>query len=138
MAYLPWNALAEHGAGGATAIAPAVAAAMSPAVEAGHFSPLEWRVVEMARNDSMATLREPGTWDRIHRLIFGKRVNPRLANARLEALRRTAVEAWHRSYALHPARISEFLDAGFTTAHLERLLAAIAATRGSPKSRSFA
>jgi hypothetical protein len=53
-------------------------------------------------------------------------------------LRQIAVEAWHRSYDVHSRRISAFRSAGFTDAHLERLLATIAAMRGSPKVRSFA
>lgn len=106
--------------------------------ESASFSPLEWQVVQLARQDSLATLREPGRWTRLQRLIFGQRPNPRLADRRLEALRQIAVEAWHRSYDVHPRRILAFLSAGFTDAHLERLLAAIAAMRGSPKLRSFA
>ena len=106
--------------------------------ESASFLPLEWQVVQLARQDSLATLREPGRWTRLQRLIFGQRPNPRLADRRLEALRQIAVEAWHRSYDVHPRRILAFLSAGFTDAHLERLLAAIAATRGSPKLRSFA
>lgn len=94
--------------------------------------------MQLARQDSLATLREPSRWTRLQRLIFGQKPDPRLADKRLEALRQIAVEAWHRSYDVHSRRISAFRSAGFTEAHLERLLATIAAMRGSPKVRSFA
>ena len=131
MVYRSETFIADGGVGGS--LSPAWAKA-----EEGSFSPLEWQIVQLARGDSLATLREPGRWTRLQRLIFGQRPDPRLADKRLEALRQIAVEAWHRSYDVHPRRIFAFLSAGFTDAHLERLLAAIAAMRGSPKLRSFA
>lgn len=131
MVYRSEGFLAEGGVGGNLRSARVE-------TESASFSPLEWQVVQLARQDSLATLREPGRWTRLQRLIFGQRPNPRLADRRLEALRQIAVEAWHRSYDVHPRRILAFLSAGFTDAHLERLLAAIAAMRGSPKLRSFA
>lgn len=136
MAYRPWSPLAEEGAGGASTITSPVLA--WNVGEDAAFSALEWQVVDLARNDGMASLREPGRWAGLHRFIFGERSDPRLADERLETLRRTAVEAWHRGYALHPARITEFLAAGFTKAHLEGLLAVITDRRGTPKARSFA
>lgn len=131
MVYRSEGFLAEGGVGGNLRSARVE-------TESASFLPLEWQVVQLARQDSLATLREPGRWTRLQRLIFGQRPNPRLADRRLEALRQIAVEAWHRSYDVHPRRILAFLSAGFTDAHLERLLAAIAAMRGSPKLRSFA
>ena len=128
--------LAEGGVGGALH-SPTLKAGAAKAEDAS-FSPLEWQVVQLARQDSLATLRKPGRWTRLQRLIFGQKPDPRLADKRLEALRQIAVEAWHRSYDVHSRRISAFRSAGFTEAHLERLLATIAAMRGSPKVRSFA
>lgn len=143
MAYRPWNLLAEDGAGGAPTLArpeplQPVPTGTAPSAAGVTFSPLEWQVVHLARNDGLSSLREPGRWAGLHRLIFGERADPRLADTRLEALRQAAVEAWHRGYALHPARIAAFLAAGFTKSHLEGLLAAIADRRGTPKARSFA
>jgi hypothetical protein len=123
MVYRSETFLAEGGVGG-TFRSPAATA------ENISFSPLEWQVVQLARQDGLATLREPGRWTRLQRLIVGQKPDPRLADKRLEA--------WHRSYDVHSRRISAFRSAGFTEAHLERLLAAIAAMRGSPKVRSFA
>lgn len=133
MAYLSFNAIAE---GGSAGFAPVLASA--PAATVADFSLLEWQVVHLARRDTMASLRPPGRWTRLHRLIFGDRPSPVLASGRLEALRHIAVEGWHRGHALHPARIAAFHAAGFTESHLERLLAVISAMRGAPKTRSFA
>lgn len=139
MAYRSWTSFAEDGAGVSPSILFQPEAPVADAVpEVSAFSSLEWSVVQLARNESMGSLRAPGRWAKLHKLIFGERADPRLADERLEALRRVAVEAWHRGYALHPARIAAFLSAGFTDAHLERLLADIAAIRGTPKTRSFA
>lgn len=131
MVYRSESFLAEGGVGGSFAVPRGKA-------EEASFSPLEWQVVRLARQDSLATLREPGSWARLLRLIIGRKSNPRLADERLEALRQIAVEAWHRSYDVHPRRILTFRSAGFTDAHLERLLDIIATMRGSPKLRSFA
>ncbi len=139
MAYRSWTFHSEDGAGAPLSIVTLTAPISDIApVDASDFSPLEWSVVQLARKDGMATLRAPGRWAKLHRLIFGERSDPRLADERLEALRHVAVEAWHRGYALHPARIAAFLSAGFTYAHLERLLADVTAIRGAPKTRSFA
>lgn len=139
MAYRSWTFHGEDGAGAPPSIAAQVAPAIDiMPVDASDFSPLEWSVVQLARKDGMGTLRAPGRWAKLHRIIFGERSDPRLADERLEALRHVAVEAWHRGYALHPARIAAFLSAGFTYAHLERLLADVTAIRGAPKTRSFA
>lgn len=139
MAYRSWISFAEDGADAPQRTPSQMdVSAATPCAEASLFSPLEWRIVHLARNDGIRSLREPGRWARLNRLIFGERSDPRLADGRLEALRRIAVEAWHRGYALHPARIAAFLSAGFTYTQLERLLADIAATRGTPKIRSFA
>lgn len=136
MAYLSWNPIAEGGSAGSAPVQDAVVVPIIPAV--ADFSPLEWQVVHLARRDRMASLRPAGPWARLHRWVFGERASPVLASERLEALRHIAVEGWHRGHALHPARIAAFHAAGFTEAQLERLLATISATRGAPKSRSFA
>jgi hypothetical protein len=61
-----------------------------------------------------------------------------LANNRLEALRRLAVEAWHNGYAVSPTALSTFRAAGFSAAQLETLLGAISFSRSPRKRRIFA
>ena len=123
MAYLALND------GFASAIAAAnpkhFAPALSPAapkadIPAG-FSALEWSVVMLARHDRPSSLREPGrvaTW--LGR-IFGEAFNRRLADPRLEALRRMAVLTWHHSYSVPKAELRAFFAAGFSADHYELL-----------------
>lgn len=96
---------------------PAAPKADSPA----GFSALEWSVVMLARHDRPSSLREPGrvaTW--LGR-IFGEAVNRRLADPRLEALRRMAVLTWHHSYSVPKAELKAFFAAGYSTDHYELL-----------------
>jgi hypothetical protein len=93
--------------------------------------PLEWRVVALARNDRLSTLRAPGRWDRLRALFFGPRSSPVLASERLEALRRLSVEAWHRGYAVTLSALAQARAAGFTPDQLELLLATISAGRSA-------
>lgn len=101
----------------APAQAPAAPKANSPA----GFSALEWSVVMLARHDRPSSLREPGrvaTW--LGR-IFGEAFNRRLADPRLEALRRMAVLTWHHSYSVPKAELKAFFAAGFSADHYELL-----------------
>ena len=94
------------------------------------FSALEWQVVAIAQRDRVSSLSQPGPLSVALGAVFGgKRANPRLADPRLEALRRMAVLAWHRGYALPPSEIRAFHDAGFTPEQYESLLASISAGR---------
>ncbi|HMN54958.1 MAG TPA: hypothetical protein PKC32_12315 [Sphingopyxis sp.] len=110
---------------GVAAIAPASAFSPVPAAPKADspagFSALEWSVVMLARHDRPSSLREPGrvaTW--LGR-IFGDAVNRRLADPRLEALRRMAVLTWHHSYSVPKAELKAFFAAGFSTDHYELL-----------------
>ncbi|ONF95328.1 hypothetical protein [Sphingomonas jeddahensis] len=90
-------------------------------------SALEWAVVVLARRDTLATLREPGRLSVALGNLFGKRPNPRLADPRLEALRRLAVLTWHDRIAVPAQEIADFLAAGFTNGQYETLRASIRA-----------
>lgn len=93
---------------------------------------LEWQVVAIAQHDRLSTLNQPGRLSLALGVIFGgERTNPRLADPRLEALRRLAVLAWHRGYALPPSEVRAFHDAGFTHEQLETLLASISRGRAA-------
>jgi hypothetical protein len=110
-------------------VSTGIAAPRTAATVEADFDPREWRVIRFARQDSLSTLREPSRLDRFIELLFGERPNPQLADSRLEALRRLAVEAWHRGYAVRLSAIAAFREAGFSMAQLELLLAAIGAGR---------
>ena len=96
------------------------------------FSALEWQVVAIAQQDRLSSLEEPGRLSVALGMIFGgQRPNPRLAAARLEALRRVAVPACHRGYAVPPHEIRAFHQAGFTPEQYETLLASISQGRAA-------
>lgn len=108
----------------------ATAAAVAPAPRlAARLSPLEWSVVALARRDSLAGLRQPGRLARALGGLFGLGAESRLADPRLEALRRVAVHGWHDPRGVPAEDRNAFLDAGFSAAHLDTLLASIAAGR---------
>lgn len=89
------------------------------------FSALEWTVVALAKRERLASLKEPGRLSRALGTVFGGGTGTRLADPRLETLRRVAVYAWRRGYALPAREVSDFLRAGFTMAQAELLLASI-------------
>ncbi|BAI98517.1 hypothetical protein Sj15T_35930 [Sphingobium sp. TA15] len=126
MAFLQLAALADDG--GTIGVKKAAA---NPG-----FAPVEWQIIQLARRDGLDSLRAPDLWDRVKGWIFGQRANPRLANMRLESLRRLAVDAWHRGYAVRPSYLKAFLKAGFNEGQLETLLASISAQRRFRASRS--
>ncbi len=90
-------------------------------------SPLEWAVVVLARGDTLSSLREPGRLSVALGNLFGKRPNPRLADPRLEALRRLAVRTWHDRVTAPAQEMADFLAAGFTTGQYHTMLASIRA-----------
>lgn len=102
---------------GSQTFAPAAPKADSPA----GFSALEWSVVMLARHDRPSSLREPGRVTKWLGRIFGEAFNRRLADPRLEALRRMAVLTWHHSYSVPKAELKAFFAAGFSADHYELL-----------------
>lgn len=116
----------------------AVGAPTAIPVASATFDAQEWQIVALARTDGLASLRGPGPFAGLRRLIFGEAQNLTLASERLEALRRLAVEAWHKGYAVSLSALAAFRAAGFTTAQLELLLATISAGRNARGRRSFA
>jgi hypothetical protein len=96
---------------------------------ASGFSALEWLVVALARRDSIGSLRSPGRIGSALSRIFGGRGEPRLANPKLEALRRFAVYAWHRGHNVPPSELAAFREAGFSPNQAETVLESILSTR---------
>ncbi len=115
------------------------AATPAPSATAkGQFSALEWTTIALARRDSVASLGEPGRIARALGGLFGIGAKSRLADPRLEALRRIAVHAWHRGYALPVSEIKAFNAAGFSNDQLEALLASVTGARLTNRRRAFA
>jgi hypothetical protein len=125
MAYL------DHAGAFAVAGAQPVSADWALGEDQGHFSPLEWTVITLARRDRLASLRAPSPLGRAFGSLFGLGRQSALADPRLEALRRIAVHAWHRGYTLPVSEIKRFLAAGFSAAQVETLLASISGTRAA-------
>ena len=92
-------------------------------------SALEWSVVALARRDRVSSLSEPSRISIAMGRLFGTQSNPRLADPRLEALRRLAVQAWHHGYVVPKSEIKSFLSAGFTLDQFETLLKSISSER---------
>lgn len=96
---------------------------------ATQLSALEWSVVAIARNDRLSSLRDPSRLSVAMGGLFGARHNPRLADPKLEALRRMAVLSWHHGYTVPTSALNAFTDAGYTIAQYETLLGSIASAR---------
>lgn len=126
MAYLAFQDL-----GGAAAVRHAYRAAPAPdPVPAAddRLTALEWSVVALARRDSRSSLRQPGRTATAIRALFN-RPNPKLADERLEAVRRMAVLTWADGYAVSAAEVRAFLDAGFTAGQYETMVDSIGAAK---------
>lgn len=126
MAYLDLDDIfAARGAGRLSAAATLPAETSAPAA----FSPLEWSVVALAKHDTLRSLEQPGRLSRALRSLFGLGATSPLADPRLEALRRLAVYAWNRGFALPLAEIDRFLAAGFVEAQIEALVVSVTGMR---------
>ena len=102
---------------------------------AASFSALEWSVVALARRDRLSSLNQPGQVAKALASLFGLWRDSALADGRLEALRRIAVLAWHKGYALPTSELRAFRQAGFTTDQYEMLQASIARGRAQSQRR---
>jgi hypothetical protein len=102
-------------------------APLPAAPQRASFSPLEWTVIMLAKGDSLASLRAPGRLSRALGGVLGLGAKSRLADPRLEALRRLSVHAWQRATRLPAAEVTRFFEAGFNAAQLSTLLRSITA-----------
>lgn len=117
--------------------APLFAASATQTTAAG-FARAEWQVIVLAQRDGLSSLRAPSRLHRVAEWLFGGGFNPRLADPRLEALRRVAVLAWHYGYAVPKSAIKTFVAAGFSMDQLELLLASVSGTRANRRPRRHA
>jgi hypothetical protein len=90
---------------------------------------LEWSVVAMAEKDGLSSLREPSRFLAALGSVFGARRPDRLANERLEALRRLAVHAWLYRWNVPDSELRDFLAAGFTQDQYQLVQSSIAQAR---------
>ncbi len=98
---------------------------------------LEWSVVALAQRDRIASLGRPSRLAVALGTVFGTRWhNPRLADPKLEALRRMAVLSWHRGFAVPVGELKAFIRAGFSASQYETLLASISTARSRLESRA--
>lgn len=103
--------------------------------EKASLSALEWSVVALAERDSLASLRAPGRMALALGALFGTKTITKLADERLEALRRIAVLSWHRGYDVPTSAIKGFLSKGFSLDQYELLAGSIATARAARRSR---
>lgn len=119
--------------------APSGCRAASATVTPTGFSAIEWSVIAMAKRDTLRSLTTPGRVSRAMGSLFGLGAASRLADPRLEALRRLAVYAWRRGFALPTGEIARFLEAGYTEAQIETLVISVTGMRvGSQSARAAA
>ena len=96
-----------------------------PAISApAEFSALEWSVIRLARVDRLWTIRPEGRLRRFWNWLLG-RGNPRLANERLEALRRISVLSWNYGFTVPGDDVADFLSAGFSADQYELLVSSV-------------
>lgn len=105
------------------------AAVAAPAADLPGFTALEWSVIALARKDTLSSLSTPGRMSRALGGLFGLSTASRLADPKLEALRRLAVHAWRRGFALPMAEINNFVSAGFVEAQIETLVSSVTGVR---------
>ena len=93
------------------------------------FSALEWSVVALSQRDTLRSLATPGRMSRALGSVFGRGTASRLADPKLEALRRAAVYARYRGYALPITEIRNFHENGFSEAQMETLVTSVTGLR---------
>jgi hypothetical protein len=109
------------------------AAIMPPA----RLSALEWSIVAMAERDGLASIREPGRYTRALRNFFGFKQPNRLANERLEALRRLAIFAWHHGWNVPKSELHAFFAAGFSSDQFELIQNSLGQSRAVRRQRRY-
>ena len=105
------------------------------AVAQARLSALEWSVVALAERDTIASLREPGRIAAALESLFGLNRPNKLANPRLEVLRRVAVFVWRQGWKVPKSELQAFVAEGFTLDHYELIQASIASSRAQSSLR---
>ncbi|MGK6325274.1 hypothetical protein ACMGDM_19585 [Sphingomonas sp. DT-51] len=124
MAYMHFG---ELQAGVATS--PENLEAAAPALSLARFSALEWSVIALAQRDDRGSLGEPSAISQAMATLFGERRSNRLADERLEALRRVSVLSWTSSRPLPQAEVETFLSSGYSAQQYDLLVDSISKGR---------
>lgn len=114
---------------------PFFAPAPAEIEKTAEFSPREWQVIRLAREDRLSSLREQSEFGAFVRFIFGFERKKPLSNPRLEALRRLAVLSWHHGYNVGSSEINAFFEAGFSIDHYDAMLAHMGRERAASARR---
>jgi hypothetical protein len=133
MASLPLPSLSQRAVPFPT---PQSAASIVGVEAPARLSALEWSIVAMAEQDRVSSLREPGRFLSALSSLFGVRRANRLANDRLEALRRLAVLAWHHRWNVPKSELHQFLEAGFSLDQYELIQTSIGQARTASRRAS--
>jgi hypothetical protein len=96
---------------------------------------LEWSIVALAEKDGISSLREPGRFLSALGSLFGVRRPNRLANERLESLRRLAVHAWLYRWNVPESELREFIAAGYSLDQYQLIQTSIGRSRTAPRRR---
>jgi hypothetical protein len=91
----------------------------APLVRSARLGALERDVVMLARNDGLSSIRPEIRMERLSRKLFGTRTSNRLADPRLEALRRFSVIEI-RTGTAGADEVSKLLDLGFSDLQIEQ------------------
>lgn len=84
-------------------------------------APLERQVIQLASHDGASSLRTPNRVDAALQWLFGWKPASKLADPRLEALRRYAVTLRLRGDALPAAETDRLLGAGFAAQAIDEI-----------------
>lgn len=92
-------------------------------------SELDWKVVEMAKDDGPRSINPDGAFTRFMQDFFGLPITRKLASEKLETLRRFCVRAWHWDF-VRTDDMRDLMEAGYSSADALQILAHIARYRG--------
>lgn len=112
------------------------AAAMIGTVAPPRLSALEWSIVAMAERDPLSSIREQSRFITALGSLFGLRRVNRLANERLELLRRIAILAWHHGWNVPKSELTAFRAAGFSPDQYELIQISIGEARSARRRRT--
>lgn len=118
--------------------APVACRTQRAKTEPADFSALEWSVIALAQRDTLSSLGTPGRVSRAFGSLFGRGTSSRLADPKLEGLRRAAVHARHRGFAIPMSEIHHFHSVGFSEAQMETLVTSVTGIRPGRSARSLA
>lgn len=90
---------------------------------------LDWQVVQMAKVDGPRSINPDGRFTRFLRDFFGLPMTRKLANEKLEALRRFCIRAWFWEL-IRSRDVRALMETGYTSADVFQILAHVAGHRG--------